>query len=65
MLDELKEKWNQILNTLRIDFDIADVPYKTWVAPLIPYSIEDDVITIIAEHPDTGLKYIEKKYTDP
>lgn len=65
MLEELKEKWNQILNTLRIDFDIADVPFKTWVAPLIPYSIEDDVITIIAEHPDTGLKYIEKKYTDP
>ena len=65
MLEELKEKWSQILNTLRIDFDIADVPYKTWVAPLVPYSIEDDVITIIAEHADTGLKYIEKKYTDP
>lgn len=65
MLEELKEKWSQILNTLKIDFDIADIPYKTWLVPLVPYSIDDDVITIIANHPDTGLKYIEKKYTDP
>lgn len=64
MLQEIKQKWNLILTTLKNDFDIGDIPYKTWLVPLVPYSIENDVLTIIADMEEPGLKYIEKKYTN-
>ncbi len=65
MLDEIKNKWNFILKLMKEDFDIADVSFKTWILPLQVYSVVDDVVTILVTEEQTGLKYIEKKYTTP
>lgn len=65
MLDEIKNKWNSILKLMKEDFDIADVSFKTWILPLQVYSVVDDVVTILVTEEQTGLKYIEKKYTTP
>lgn len=65
MLDEIISKWDEILKLMKEDFDIADVSFKTWILPLKPYSEENDVVSIIVPEEQTGLKYIEKKYTTP
>ena len=65
MLDEIIDKWDEILKLMKEDFDIADVSFKTWILPLKPYSEENDVVSIILPEEQTGLKYIEKKSTTP
>lgn len=63
MFNRLKEKWDEILLTMKLEYDISDVPFKTWILPLKLYSLDNDVITILVPEQQTGLKYIEKKYT--
>lgn len=65
MLDEILTKWDEILKLMKEDFDIADVSFKTWILPLKAYSVENDIVSIIVPEEQTGLKYIEKKYTTP
>lgn len=65
MLDELASKWDEILKLMKEDFDIADVSFKTWILPLKVFSVENDVVSIVVPEEQTGLKYIEKKYTTP
>ena len=31
MLDDLKEKWPEILDFFKQEYDIADVSFKTWI----------------------------------
>lgn len=65
MLEELKSRWTEILNIMKADFDITDVSFKTWILPLELYSYDNDTVTIIVPEKQTGLKFIEKKYTTP
>lgn len=65
MLDEIIGKWDEILKLMKENFDIADVSFKTWILPLKVYSVENDIVNIIVPEEQTGLKYIEKKYTTP
>ncbi len=64
MLDILKEKWPEILNFLKQEYDIADVSFKTWILPLKVQSFNNNVVTLIfpGESGKTGLQYINKKY---
>lgn len=65
MLDELKSKWEDIINIMKKEYDIADVSFKTWILPLKVHSVENDIVTIIVPEEQTGIKYIEKKYAIP
>lgn len=64
MLETLKEKWDEILNFLKVEHEISDVSFKTWLLPLEIYTVEQpgNVVKIIV--PDaTFLGYIKKKYS--
>ncbi|MCI8518219.1 MAG: chromosomal replication initiator protein DnaA [Hungatella sp.] len=61
MLEELKNKWEEILLHLKEEHELLDVSYKTWLAPLQVYSVEGSVVSILA--PDANfITYIRKKY---
>ena len=64
MLDDLKEKWPEILDLFKQEYDIADVSFKTWILPLEVESFENNMITLVfpGESGKTGLQYINKKY---
>ena len=62
MFTEIVNKWDKILQTMKTEFDITDVSFKTWLLPLKPYSLENDVLTIIGPGEKMGLNYIERKY---
>ena len=41
MFTEIVNKWDKILQTMKTEFDITDVSFKTWLLPLKPYSLEN------------------------
>ena len=46
-IDVLKSKWQEIKDTIKRDYEITDIAFKTWIAPLEIYSVSDDTITIL------------------
>lgn len=65
MLNELKDKWENILFTLKNEYEISDVSFKTWISPMYVHSINNDVITLVAPTSSPGLSIINKKYKAP
>lgn len=61
MLDLLKSKWDEILDTIKQEYDIADISFDTWLKPLQLNSVEDGVISIIVEE-SAGVQYINKRF---
>lgn len=63
MINILKEKWEEIINTLKISYDMGDLPFKTWILPLQPYSIDDYTVTIFVPDPRV-VNHIKNNYTN-
>lgn len=62
-MDEIKEKWTDIKEYIRKEYNISDISYQTWVKPLEFYNVEDDVISIIIPSDQAhALNYISTKY---
>lgn len=62
-MDEIKENWTIIKETIKREYNISDVSYRTWVNPLEFYSEENDVISIIIPSDQAhALNYISTKY---
>jgi chromosomal replication initiator protein len=64
----IEEKWDEILEYLRIEHSITDVSFKTWLLPLKVYSVADNLITISINDkmigPDSK-NFISRKYGIP
>ena len=56
------ENWDEIIQRLKIEHGLSDVSFKTWIAPLEVYKVEDSVVYILVPLKG-GIDYIEKKYT--
>ena len=65
MLDTIREKWPEILNNLKQEYDITDVSFKTWLLPLEVRAVEEDTIILVVPEETVGLQYIKKKYSTP
>lgn len=62
-MDEIKENWTTIKETIRREYNISDVSYRTWVNPLEYYDVEDDMVSIIIPSDQAhALNYISTKY---
>ena len=62
-MDFIKENWDLIKETLRTEYDLSDISYKTWVKPLTFHSVKDDVVTVMIPSDQAhALKYISSKY---
>lgn len=59
------EKWDEILQTIKIDHDLSDISFDTWLKPLKVYSVEENIVTILVPSEQVGLNYINKKYKLP
>ena len=62
MLEQLKENWSKILDTVKEDQELSDVSFNTWLLPLEPVSVEGNTITILYPEDQNRLNYIEGKY---
>ncbi len=62
-MDPIKENWNLIKETLRKEYELSDISYSTWIAPLDFYQVKDNVVTImIPSDQSHALNYISSKY---
>ena len=59
------EKWDEILQTIKIDHDLSDISFDTWLKPLKVYSVEGNIVAILVPSEQVGLNYINKKYKLP
>lgn len=65
MEELIREKWNFILETMKEEYEIQDISFKTWILPLRLYSVSSNTAYIIAPMENMGINYIEKKYLIP
>lgn len=64
-MDVIREKWEEILYTVKVEHELSDISFKTWLRPLEIHSISDHVVTILVPSEQMGLEYINKKYMFP
>ncbi len=65
MFDLIIEKWDEILEKLRKEYDVLKVSFDTWIKPLEVYSVKDDIITLIVPDDNIGISFYKKKYYLP
>jgi chromosomal replication initiator protein len=67
-MNEIQDKWDEILEYLKIEHCVTDVSFKTWLLPLKVYSVRDNLITISIDDkmigPDSK-NFISRKYGIP
>ncbi|SHO54271.1 chromosomal replication initiator protein DnaA [Anaerocolumna xylanovorans] len=67
-MNEVQEKWDEILEYLKIEHCVTDVSFKTWLLPLKVYSVKGNLITISIDDkmigPDSK-NFISRKYGIP
>jgi len=56
------EKWDDILEIMKKEYDISDVSFNTWLKPLKIHEIKDNILIILATD-EIHASYIEKKYS--
>ena len=62
-MDSIKDNWDLIKETLRKEYELSDIAYSTWIAPLNFYQVQDDIVTILIPSKQSQfLNYISKKY---
>lgn len=64
-MEKVIEKWDEILDTVKKEYDISDVSFDTWIRPLEIFAIEGNVIYILVKREQMALTYISKKYLAP
>lgn len=64
-MNNVMEKWDEILKIVKTEHDLSDVSFNTWLKPLKVYKVEENVVTILVPSEQVGLNYISKKYKLP
>ena len=63
--DKLKNNWESIKHTIKIESGITEISYKTWIDPLSVYSVSDNNVTILIPSDNSmALQYIINHYMD-
>lgn len=46
-MDNIKEKWGEIKDIVKREYNLSGISFSTWVEPLQFYKIEDDMVYIV------------------
>ncbi len=64
-MDLILEKWDEILQTVKIEHDISNVSFDTWIRPLEVYGVDENTLYILVPSDQMSLNYISKRYLLP
>ena len=64
-MEQIIEKWEEILRTVKEEHELTDISFKTWLEPLKVFDVKDNTLYILVPDEQMGLNYITKKYTLP
>lgn len=64
MLPLIKQKWDEILEQMKIENDISDVAFTTWVKCFKPYKIDGNTLIVSVEKENLQLSpdFFDRKY---
>ena len=60
-----KATWNEILQSVKKEFDVTDVAFRTWLQPLEVHGVRNNTVIILVPTGQMGIDYISKKYVFP
>ena len=62
-MDFISEKWDEITDKMRNEFNISNVSFETWIKPLKECCVKEGVVYIIIPDVNAGMsEYINSKY---
>ena len=62
-IELIKEQWNEIKETVRREYSLSNISFDTWIAPLEPSCVIDNVVYIlIPNDKSNAFTYINTKY---
>ena len=62
---DVMSNWNEIKETVRREYNLSDISYRTWIESLEFLSVENDVVNIlIPSDQANALDYISKKFAN-
>lgn len=64
-MDELQDKWSDILEVFRQDFGIQNVSFNTWIRPLKLFNVQNDIVMLVSDEDPQVIDYIRNKYVKP
>lgn len=65
MYNLVVDKWTEILDFFKNEYEIADVSFKSWIKPLQVYAVENNVVTLLFKDNDAMIEFIKKKFYLP
>ncbi len=66
IMEELNSKWEEIKESIRIEYEVPDISYNTWIVPLELGEIKNNTVYIKAPREmDPSLMVINKKFYIP
>lgn len=63
-MNAVEEKWPEIIEHLRVEHELSNVSFSTWIQPLKVYNVVDNTVYILVNM-NASVDYIEKKYSLP
>ena len=60
MMNTVKEKWPEIIEHLRVEHELSNVSFNTWIQPLKVYDVVDNTVFILVNM-NASVEYMEKK----
>lgn len=62
-MESIKERWEEIKETVKREYNLTDISYTTWIKPLNFYNVKDHTVNIIIPNDKAGASsYIVSKY---
>ena len=59
-MNTVEEKWPQIIEHLRVEHELSNVSFSTWIKPLKVYDVINNTVFIMVNM-NSSVEYIEKK----
>ena len=63
-MNVVEEKWPDIIEHLRVEHELSNVSFSTWIQPLKVFNVIDNTVYILVNM-NASVDYIEKKYSLP
>lgn len=63
-MDLVLKNWDDILQTMRKEYELSDVSFETWLLPLKVHTVEDGVLKIIVPM-EQAISYVSSKFKQP
>ncbi|MDY4970831.1 MAG: chromosomal replication initiator protein DnaA [Lachnospiraceae bacterium] len=64
MLETIQKNWDDITSKLKVDQELSDISFHTWIEPLKPVAMDGDEVLVLYPGEKFGLDYIQQKKYD-